>query len=211
MADPRGGRPLAAAEVGRLDSRSQQIIAELSEGFVSLDTHLRLSDCNAAAERLLGRKRETLLGRDFFEISGLGTNSALAKLARLVADTKKREDAELTYQNGARSRLIAVRAFPLDDGIGAVWRDITGERAAARRLLLSEARYREIADGIPTAAWLSRANGKLEFINQAMGRVGPAAARPARRPMAGGCRSRGSSAAAAGPGASAGGTHVVSL
>src|SRR6202007_3096234 len=39
---------------------------------------------------------------------------------------------------------------------------------AERRLALSEARYREIADGAPTAAWLSRADGKMLFLNQAM-------------------------------------------
>ena len=32
----------------------------------------------------------------------------------------------------------------------------------------SEARYRELADGTPAAAWLTGADGHLEFINQAM-------------------------------------------
>jgi PAS domain S-box-containing protein len=52
--------------------------------------------------------------------------------------------------------------------VGAVWRDITALRAAERRLATSEAKYREVADGLPTAAWLSGANGDLEFLNPAM-------------------------------------------
>jgi PAS domain S-box-containing protein len=64
--------------------------------------------------------------------------------------------------------LLSVHAYPFQPGVAAVWRDITAARSAERRLALSQARYHEVADGLPAAAWLSRADGKLEFINQAM-------------------------------------------
>ena len=49
--------------------------------------------------------------------------------------------------------------------------DITERRIAERLLAESEARYRELADGTPAAAWLSTRDGELEFINQAMADV----------------------------------------
>jgi PAS domain S-box-containing protein len=89
-------------------------------------------------------------------------------LAQRVAARRTPEGAELIYRADGRSRLLSVRAFPFADGVAAVWRDITAARAAERRLASDEARYREIAHGIPAAAWLTRATGKLEFVNQAM-------------------------------------------
>jgi PAS domain S-box-containing protein len=41
-------------------------------------------------------------------------------------------------------------------------------RASERRLAASEAYQREVADDLPAAAWLSKANGALIFINEAM-------------------------------------------
>jgi PAS domain S-box-containing protein len=147
---------------------AHQIVCQLAEGYISLDADWRLTDCNAAAERLLDGKREDLLGRNFFDAAGLAPDSAFAQLAQRVAATQAPEEAELSFGRSGGGRLITVRGFPLGEGIAAVWRDITGARTAERRLVLSEARYREIADGLPTAAWVSRASGKLEYINHAM-------------------------------------------
>jgi PAS domain S-box-containing protein len=158
----RSAKPLQPGE------RSRQIVDGLAEGYVSFDADWRFTDCNRTAERLFRRKREDLLGSNLCDISGLAGDSPFAALAQRVADTRTPEDAELSFRSGVGSRLLSVRAFPLAGGVGAVWRDITAARAAERRLALSEARYREIADGVPAAAWLSRAGGKLEFINQAM-------------------------------------------
>jgi len=160
---PRRGR-----EPLRAEDRSHQIIAQLAEGFVSLDRDWRVTDCNAVADRLLNRRREDLLGRNFFEATGVKSDSALAQLARRVADIRAPEDAELVFEGDGRSRLISVHGFPLGEGVAAVWRDITAARDAEHRLALSEARHRELADGIPTAAWMSRASGKLEFVNREM-------------------------------------------
>jgi PAS domain S-box-containing protein len=159
---------LPAAEAPPSTSRSRQLIDGLAEGYVAFDADWRFIDCNAAAERLLNRTRHDLLGSRLSDVEGFSPESPFAAMAGRVAASRKPEDAELSYGGRGRARLLLVRAFPLGEGIGAAWRDITAARAAERRLALSEARHREIADGVPAAAWLSRANGKLEFINQAM-------------------------------------------
>ncbi len=114
------------------------------------------------------RNREDLIGRRLWDVANLPPNSPLGEFVRQVAADHSPAEAELTYRKVGRLRLLSVRAFPVGEEIVVVWRDITAARAAERRLALSEARYREIADSLPAAAWLSRADGKLEFINQAM-------------------------------------------
>ena len=165
MSVQAGPEPVAGRA---LDDRSHHIVRQLAEAFLSFDADWRFTECNAAAERLIERRREELIGRELWEVAGLSRDSAFGALACRVADRGAAEDAEVTRRIGRRTRLIAVRAFPLGDGIAAVCRDITAARAAERRLQQSEARYRDLAHGLPAAAWLSRANGELEFINQAM-------------------------------------------
>jgi PAS domain S-box-containing protein len=156
------------AEALRPEDRSQEIVDEFDEGFVSFDSELCVTECNSVAERLFKLKREDLLGRKLWRVAGLASTSPFGALVRRAAAAHAIENAELTYRCTGSARQLAVHAFPLEGGIAAIWRDITEARAAERRLAQSEARYREIGDGLPMAAWLSRANGKLEFINQAM-------------------------------------------
>ena len=76
--------------------------------------------------------------------------------------------SETTFPRRGQSRLLLVQVFPLNGGVGSVWRDITEARDAERRLAESELRFRSLADDMPAAAWISRAGGGLTFINQAM-------------------------------------------
>lgn len=159
--------PQARADARPLD-RAREIVDGLGEGFLSVDADWRLTDCNAAAERLLRNPREDILGLKLWDIAGLPSDSAFAELGRRVAAKRAPEEAELTVRSGGRTRILSVRAFPLGGGIGAVWRDVTRVRAAERQMARSASRFAELADGVPAAAWLSRADGKLEFINPAM-------------------------------------------
>jgi PAS domain S-box-containing protein len=150
------------------EDRAREIVDGLGEGFLSVDADWRLTDCNAAAERLLRRQRKDILGRKLWRLAGLPSRSSIAALARRVAATRKAEEAELAFSTGNGPQILSVRAFPLGGGVGAVWRDITCARRAERRLAETRTFYREVADGVPAAAWLSRADGKLEFVNPAM-------------------------------------------
>ena len=152
----------------RAEDRSRRILADLAEGFVSFDAAWCFVDCNGVGERLFRHKLADLRGHYFCDVAGFDGESAFADLVRRVGTAKSAEEMELTFRTEGRSRLLEVHAFPLGDGVAARWRDITAARAAERRLALSEARYHEIAHGLPTAAWVSRASGGLEFINQAM-------------------------------------------
>jgi PAS domain S-box-containing protein len=150
------------------EDRAREIVDGLGEGFLSVDADWRLTDCNAAAERLLRRQRKDILGRKLWRLAGLPSRSSIAALARRVAATRTAEEAELAFSTDNGQHVLSVRAFPLGGGVGAVWRDITRARRAERRLAETRTFYREVADGVPAAAWLSRADGRLEFVNPAM-------------------------------------------
>jgi PAS domain S-box-containing protein len=149
---------------------AREIVEGVGDGFLSMDTDWRITDCNAGAERLLRRQRNDLLGLKVWSIAGLAKDSAFAGVGRRVARSGRPEEAEFTFRANRRARLLLVRAFPLAGGVGVVWRDITRVRAAERRLAATKAHHREVADDVPAAAWLSRADGQLIFVNNAMAR-----------------------------------------
>lgn len=148
--------------------RARQIVEGLREGFLALDADWRLCDCNTATERFLDAERDELLGRKLWDVLGTDQTSPFGQIGRRVSTTRQPEEAEVVYVRRRLRRLLLVQVFPLEDGLGAVWRDITALRASERRLADSEAKYRELADGTPAAAWLTRADGRLEFVNEAM-------------------------------------------
>jgi PAS domain S-box-containing protein len=127
-----------------------------------------VNDCNAAALSILGRGDQEILGREVWAIAGLEKEGAFGGLAQRVAATREPDDAEISCPRPDGERLVQVRIFPIGRSLGVVLRDITEVREAARQLAETEAHYRELADGTPAAAWLSRADGQLEFVNQAM-------------------------------------------
>jgi PAS domain S-box-containing protein len=148
--------------------RARQIVEGLTEGFLALDAEWRLTDCNSSTERFLDVDREDILGRTLWEVLGTDPDSPFGQIGRRVVATQVPEEAEVLFARRRRRRLLLVQVFPLESGVGAVWRDITTLRIAERRVADSEAKYRELADGTPAAAWLTRPDGRLEFINQAM-------------------------------------------
>jgi PAS domain S-box-containing protein len=151
--------------------RAHQIVEGLSEGFLGLDADWRITDCNQAIARFLNHAREDLLGQKLWEITKAPMDSPLGILAQRVAATRAATQAEVSYAAQGEERLLHLQVFPLGSGIGAILRDITEVRAAELQLAESEAKYRELADGTPAAAWLTKPNGELEFINQAMADV----------------------------------------
>jgi PAS domain S-box-containing protein len=148
--------------------RAREIVEGLGDGFLSLDADWRITDCNGALERFLNLPRLALLGRTIWSVTGVTRTTPFAVLARRVAATREAEEAEITFARRGDMRLLAVRVVPVARGVDALWRDITEIRAAGLALAESEGRYRELADGTPAAAWLTRKDGTLEFVNQAM-------------------------------------------
>jgi PAS domain S-box-containing protein len=156
---------------GTLDAserRRRQVIEGLRDAFVSMDAHWRITDCNARTEAILGRTRAELLGREMWGVIGLSPDSPLGEVARRVKQTGEPEEVEFTLHVNGAERLLNMRGFPLDDGVAVMSADITELRRAERRLAESEARFRELAAGVPAPLWMSGAGGTLEYINPAM-------------------------------------------
>ncbi|HVL37513.1 MAG TPA: ATP-binding protein [Burkholderiales bacterium] len=115
----------------------------LMEGFVAYRADWRITYMNAAAERLLGRPREALLGRTWQEAFPHGVGTPLEAMYQRVMASRRAERVELHYPH--YGRWFEVSASPLaSGGIGVYFSDITDRVEAQRAVQESEWRYRAV-------------------------------------------------------------------
>lgn len=121
----------------RFEADSRQLSEELTDTLESITDALFTLDCdwcftfvNRAAEVVLGRKREELLGRNIFELfPGSRQYRKHYEVAMLEGCTASFQGV---YE--ALGILLDVRVFPKRDGIAVYFRDITEERELRERL-----------------------------------------------------------------------------
>ena len=112
--------------------RREEILDGVAEGVFSLDREWRFTDCNRAAEEHAGVKRADVLGKNYWDVAPSAVDTALGRLLRQVMTTRLPAEAEVpaAMKPGA---VLAVRAFPITDGICVTFRDVTEARIAAAR------------------------------------------------------------------------------
>ncbi|UYN97438.1 MAG: PAS domain-containing protein [Enhydrobacter sp.] len=119
------------------------ILEGIGEGFYALDRDWRITRFNSEAARHFGRPAGEMIGRRLWDLFPDALNT---DLGRLFIDTMTRR---ATVRGETPSvivgqRRLAYRLFPLGDGMGIVFRDVTDLRKAEeqRELLINELNHR---------------------------------------------------------------------
>lgn len=163
-----------------LRTRLEAVVDALAEGLVLLDLAGYIVDCNGHAERILGIRREDLIGRsatgpqwqaqsekgvpipdsEFPPVRVLRTGEPVSGFVMGVM-----------HPDGNR-RWIEVNARLLRDGLGralgvvASFAEVTERRRMQQAILESEARYRALADNVPMMVWLAGTCGQWTDCNR---------------------------------------------
>jgi PAS domain S-box-containing protein len=127
MADDAAG-PDAAPPL----ARTEEILEALGEGFCVFDRDWRLTYANRAAEDQFGLKREAVLGRTYWEMVPHAVGTPVeALLRRAMGD---RVPAELELPSVLKpGTIVSLRAFPMEEGLGLAFRDVSDRHRQARR------------------------------------------------------------------------------
>ncbi|MCY1021271.1 PAS domain S-box protein [Pyxidicoccus sp. MSG2] len=155
--------PTAAAFAAMLDG--------VGHGVVAVDRQWRLSFVNAWMERILGRSRQQLLGRELWtEFPSLRTSSFGDVYQRAM-----RDGVEVVHEDfvDTSNAWFEARASPSATGLILFIRDVTERRRAAQdlkdredRLRESEARFRNMADNAPVMLWMTDETGACIWLNR---------------------------------------------
>jgi PAS domain S-box-containing protein len=142
------------------EERLRSVVQSMAEGLIVRDARGVITDCNAAAEEILGVARQALRGRRPEEVLGAALDADDEPLpgGRLLGDealaTGHRAGpvtARLTRPDGTHAWVSITSAPVLDargrpEGVVSTLSDITQRRAAEQRLVASEAATRALAE-----------------------------------------------------------------
>jgi len=122
--------------------RVTRVLEAMPAGFFSLDRQWRFTHVNAEAERLLGRTRESLLGRQFWDDWPAANGSVFEDNYRTAVRTGLPVSFD-AYYPAPLDGWFEVRAWPSPDGLSVYFTEVTERRRvqeqaerSARRLAI---------------------------------------------------------------------------
>ncbi|RZU33884.1 SpoIIE family protein phosphatase [Blastococcus saxobsidens] len=149
------------------DVRIARLLEAMKASFFSLDRDWRFTYVNAEAERVLGARREELLGGVVWELFPAAVGSDFERHYRTAAATGREQMFE-AYYPAPLDAWFEVRAWPTPDGLSVSFLDVTERRAAEDHARRSAARLALVAH---TTTAMSAALGTLEDEEAALRRV----------------------------------------
>jgi PAS domain S-box-containing protein len=132
-----GSDPAFASTTGAdakpADLAVDEILDGLAEGFFALDRRWRFVAFNRAAEEMFDLRREGVIGRTIWEVSPTAVGTEFERRYRQVMTTREKQVFEC-YPTRRPDRYHEIRAFPLGEGIGVAFRDVTDRREMVETL-----------------------------------------------------------------------------
>ncbi len=115
------------------DARLARVLESMPSAFVQLDRSWSIQYLNAEAERLLGRNRSDLIGRDMWEAYPDTVGSEIEKHYRQAIEEGRPVTFD-TYYPEPLDGWYEIRAWPTPDGLSIYFLEVTARREAQEQL-----------------------------------------------------------------------------
>ena len=129
-------------ELRNAHERAVELLESISDAFFSLDRRFLVTYLNQEAERVLGRKREALMGKNLWAECPEAVGFSFQHEYQGVMETGR--PVRFVEFSPSLQAWFEVRAFPTRSGLSVFFRDISEQRAADQALRESEQRYRQL-------------------------------------------------------------------
>ena len=107
---------------------SQEILESISGGFFALDTNLRFTYLNKAAEDGTGLRRDEVIGKHVFEIFPNAEKAELGEKYVRAFETKTFQSLVSQYTDGSHEKWFDIRIYPNENGLGVFFLDVTEQK-----------------------------------------------------------------------------------
>ncbi len=147
----------------------RDIMEGMGDGCFACDAEWRVIYVNPAAERLLGIRREDVIGHTLWDALPPVAGSELERELRGAASGEVRDFA---YYHAPWRRWFRERCFPLAaGGLGVCFEDVTEARRTQAELRSTEERYRELVECADSAILRWSRDGTLLYANDCAQRL----------------------------------------
>jgi PAS domain S-box-containing protein len=124
--------------IAAVHRRQATVLEAIADGFVTFDREWRYGYVNRVAADLVGRLPEDLIGRVLWDVHPGNEDTPFARVLRESMGTGRHASGE-AFSNSI-GRWIEYRAYPTEDGLSLVFRDVDERRRHDERLrFLAEA------------------------------------------------------------------------
>lgn len=148
----------------RAERQLAELLATLPYGYVSINRDWIFTFANEQAIEATRRQQERLLGENVWNIwpEIVGTN--VETQYRRVMET--RSPSHFEYYSPVQDSWVELHVYPIEDGIGVYFQDITQRRRAEESLQQSERRYRVFTELNPQLILMADTHGQVTHANQ---------------------------------------------
>jgi PAS domain S-box-containing protein len=138
------------------DARHRGVLANMDEAFALMDRDFRLVEVNDEATRLMYHARAEIIGQIHWELFPGTFDNDLGRMYRQVLADDRPASLEHRYRTPAgQDAWLEVRAFPTDEGVAVLFRDITASRQAVADAALAAERVQLALDaGAIVGTWV---------------------------------------------------------
>ena len=146
----------AERQLALSDARHRGVLANMDEAFALMDRDFRLIDVNAEAVRLMHHTRDEIIGQTHWALFPGTFDTTLGRMYRQVAADNRPASLDYPYKTpDGQDAWLEVRAFPADEGVAVLFRDITARRQAVADAALAAERVQLALDaGAIVGTWV---------------------------------------------------------
>ena len=155
-------------------------LSSVTDAVYRIDRRWRFTYVNAAAQRLLGRRADEMIGRYAFECFPESLGTVIEDEYRAVLLDGRVREFEYFYP--PLDRWFEIRAFADAGGLTAFLRDVDDQRRTEQRRLAELRQLSAVLEALPPATVLLAGDGRIEMVNRAWTANGEALERTGDRP-----------------------------
>ncbi|MCF8065126.1 MAG: PAS domain S-box protein [Desulfarculaceae bacterium] len=158
-------------ELWQSHQRTQAVLDGISDGFFTLDHNTVFTHFNAAAERLVKRRAQEVLGLPFAEAFPEAAGSFLEQQYRKAIREKRPLAFETFFEQEPYRNWFDVRVYPSENGISVFFQVTTAQKEAALALARSEERLRTLVEETPLGVAVISPQGEYLYTNPQFTRI----------------------------------------
>ena len=131
------------------ESGYRQLADSITDIFFALDKDMRYTYWNKASEALTGIPSRDAVGKSFDELFPNPENQKAKEAYVRVFNTKEPANFTNEYRIGGKSHLFEIAAYPIENGVSVITKDVTVRRRAEDALKERDIQFKKLSHHVP--------------------------------------------------------------